>query len=428
MSTPVQTLRRAGFVGTRFAGTDGVSLETTKWEHVFARMGIDSVYFCGVSDHPPDSSYIAPHAFFEHPEIMAIQEQCFGTQRRPPELSREIRRVTELLKQELYRFLELMQPDFLVPENALAIPMNIPLGLAITELIAETGMPTIAHHHDFAWERDRFRVNAVADILAAAFPPRLPTMRHAVINLEAQRQLAYRCGLSSVVVPNVFEFALPAPRIDDYNSDLRTALGIAPDEIMLLQPTRIIARKGIEHTLELASRLHRPTRPVVVVIPHQELDEGDAYARRVLAYAEDLGVRTIVRSPRVALTRGRTGHGDKVYSLWDLYLQCDFVCYPSLYEGFGNAFVEAVVFRKPICVNRYSVYREDMEPLGFQVVTMDSYITDEVVNEVERLLRDPAECKRRAEANYAIAARSFSYDVLESRLRELVAALIQTAE
>lgn len=418
-------MRRAGFVGTRFAGTDGVSLETTKWEHVFARMGIDSVYFCGVSDHPAASSYIAPHAFFEHPDIMAIQEQCFGTQRRPPELSREIRLITELLKEQLYRFLELLQPDFLVPENALAIPMNIPLGLAITELIAETGIPTLAHHHDFAWERDRFRVNAVADILTAAFPPRLPSIRHAVINLEAQRQLAHQCGLSSVVVPNVFDFAQPAPGVDDYNRDLRSALGIAPEEIMLLQPTRIIARKGIEHTLELASRLHRPGRPVVVVIPHQELDEGDAYAQRVLAYAESLGVRTIVRSDRIALTRGRTGTGEgaKVYSLWDLYLHCDFVSYPSLYEGFGNAFVEAVFFNKPICVNRYSVYREDMEPLGFQVVTMDGYITDEVVREVEQLLGDPAECAKRAETNREIAARNFSYEVLESRLRELLAVL-----
>ena len=43
--------------------------------------------------------------------------------------------------------------DLIVPENALSIPMHVPLGMAITELIAETGIPTIAHHHDFYWER-----------------------------------------------------------------------------------------------------------------------------------------------------------------------------------------------------------------------------------------------------------------------------------
>jgi hypothetical protein len=36
-----------------------------------------------------------------------------------------------------------------VVENALAIPMNLALGVALPEFIGETSMPTIAHHHDF---------------------------------------------------------------------------------------------------------------------------------------------------------------------------------------------------------------------------------------------------------------------------------------
>jgi len=40
----------------------------------------------------------------------------------------------------------------LIPQNILAIPMHVPLGLAFTEVVAETGLPTIALHHDFAWE------------------------------------------------------------------------------------------------------------------------------------------------------------------------------------------------------------------------------------------------------------------------------------
>ena len=51
--------------------------------------------------------------------------------------------------------------ELLVVENALAIPLNLPLGLALTELIAETGIPVIAHHHDLAWERQRFTLNTV---------------------------------------------------------------------------------------------------------------------------------------------------------------------------------------------------------------------------------------------------------------------------
>ena len=82
-------------------------------------------------------------------------------------------------------------------ENALAIPLNLPLGLAIAEVVAETGIPVIAHHHDFAWERQRFAVNSVADYIAAAFPPALPSVRHVVINSVQAQQLASRTGLSA---------------------------------------------------------------------------------------------------------------------------------------------------------------------------------------------------------------------------------------
>ena len=69
------------------------------------------------------------------------------------------------------RFIEKFRIEVLVPENILAIPMHVPLGLAMTEVIAETGLPVIAHHHDFAWERERFTLNGVNDYLQAAFPP-----------------------------------------------------------------------------------------------------------------------------------------------------------------------------------------------------------------------------------------------------------------
>ncbi len=64
----------------------------------------------------------------------------------------------------------------MIVENALTIPINLPLGLALTEFIAETGYPVIAHHHDFYWERQRFLNNSVNDYLAAAFPPNLPSI------------------------------------------------------------------------------------------------------------------------------------------------------------------------------------------------------------------------------------------------------------
>jgi hypothetical protein len=91
-----------------------------------------------------------------HPDIQDIYTASFSLPHRPPEITRRIHLLKEHFKQHLYGFVDRFNIRLLVVENALTIPLNIPLGLALTEYIAETGIHTIAHHHDFFWERQRF--------------------------------------------------------------------------------------------------------------------------------------------------------------------------------------------------------------------------------------------------------------------------------
>ena len=115
--------------------------------------------------------------------------------------------------------------DLLIPQNLLSFPLNIPLTLALTELIAENHIPTIGHHHDFGWERKPLVVNSVGDYISMAFPPDLPTVQHVVINSEARHQLARRKGVSSSIVPNVMDFGNPPPGPDEYAADIRQRIG-----------------------------------------------------------------------------------------------------------------------------------------------------------------------------------------------------------
>jgi len=110
------------------------------------------------------------------------------------------------LKSCLYAFIRHFNIELIVAENVFSIPMHIPLALALTETVAETQIPTIAHHHDFYWERTRYSVNAVSDYLAMAFPPTLANIEHVVINSGAQRELARRTGIISTIIPNVLDF------------------------------------------------------------------------------------------------------------------------------------------------------------------------------------------------------------------------------
>ena len=403
-----------GFVSTRFHGTDGVTLEARKWAHEFAAAGSECHWMGGLLDTPPEKSRLAPLAFFNNPEVLEAQRELFGRNTRSRRTTTLIQNIKERLKDELYAFVEEFEIGLLVPQNILAIPMHIPLGLATTEFIAETGIPTIAHHHDFAWERERFTVTSASDYLMAAFPPSLFHIEHVVINSMAQKELARRYSLSSTLIPNVLDFETPPPGIDAYNSDFRREIGLSENDILVLQPTRIVARKGIEHAIDLLRQLRDPR--VKLVLSHPAGDEGCDYMQLINERIADAGIEAVHIADRVGETRGHTPNGKKIYTLFDIYPHADLVTYPSHYEGFGNAFLEAVYFGKPVVVNSYAVYARDIDPLGFQTIEMSQIVSRAVVEKTRRILDDEKLRAEWAKKNYALGLKYFSHAVLRRKL------------
>ena len=125
-----------------------------------------------------------------------------------------------------------------------------------------------------------------------------------------------------------------------------------------------------------------------------------------------MGMNALVRK-----VLAEAGVNEKRYTLWDVYPHADFITYPSLYEGFGNAFLEAVYYRKPIVVNDYSIYHKDIKPKGFQVIEIDGYVTEEAVQKASWVLNDRRMCRRMVDHNYQLGRRYFSYEVLHSQLK-----------
>ena len=331
--------RKFGFISTRFAGTDGVSLEARKWAHVLSRGGHESFWFAGKLDTDPSRSMLLPQAFFEDEENRRINAQIFGRRDRSRECTQRIYELKEKIKDNIYEFIDKFGVEILVAQNCLTIPMHLPLGLALTEVIVESRLPTIAHHHDFHWERDRFAITAVPDYLHMAFPPKLQNIQHVVINTSAREQLAHRTGITSLVIPNVLDFDLVPPTVDDFSASFRKDIGLADDDVLILQPTRIVSRKGIEHAIELMRRLKNPK--CKLVISHDAGDEGLEYQEFLTDYAAGVGVDMRIVSRQVSSMRSEDKELGKHYTLWDAYLHADLITYPSLYEGFGNAFLEA---------------------------------------------------------------------------------------
>ena len=407
-----------GFVGTRFSGMDGVSLESAKWAQILWDHRNVSYWYAGKLDRDPSVSMEIPEAYFYDRENLLINEQVFGVRTRTPRITKKLYELSEYLKGTLYDFVEKFDIEIMIVQNALCIPMHIPLGLAITHFIAETGFPTIAHHHDFYWERSRFAVNSVEDILRMAFPPSLPSIQHVTINSFAQHDLSWRTGESSILVPNVLDFELGPPPDDEWTADMRTELGLEADDILLLQPTRVVPRKGIEHSISLVAQLKNPKCKLVV--SHESGDEGDEYLTVLTELAVNQGVDLRFIHTRVGERRRTDDQGHKIYTLGDAYAIADFITYPSLYEGFGNALLEAFYYRKPVLVNRYSIFVADIEPRGFEVIKMDGFLTRDVVDSVRLVLEDIDYRERMVSHNYELCKAFFSYSVLRRKLRALV--------
>ncbi len=413
-----------GFVSTRFSGTDGVTLETSKWAQVFERNGYRCFWFAGELDRDPGTSYLAEAAHFKHEVNERINAAVIGTGQRSPEVSDLIHHQSQILKRHIYRFLQKFDIDLLVAENILSLPMQIPLGLALTEALAETRTPAIAHHHDFYWERDRYLVNAVGDYLQASFPPRLPNIAHVVINSAAREELSRRTGIAATVVPNVIDFHQPPPMDMAAARSFRDHIGARPDDLVFLQPTRVVQRKGIEHAIHLVQALGRSGTKLV--ISHQAGDEGFDYAQYLERYARMLDVDLVFVDTHMDDPWGTHSRRFPQFSLCDIYPGADFVTYPSLCEGFGNGLLEAIYFKRPVMVNRYATYVRDIEPLGFDLVSIDGFLTPQAVSRVGELLSDANLSRRVTEANFQIAKKHFSYQILAQQLNTALSALSGT--
>jgi len=411
-------IKNIGFVSTRFSGIDGVTLESSKWADVFEKNGHNCFWFGGELDRDSDKSYLVPVAHFQNEQNKWIDAQVMGKKGRKPPVTQAIHDLRSLLKVQLHEFIEYFNIDLLIAENVLTIPMHVPLGLALTEIIAETQIPTIAHNHDFYWERVRFSVNAVNDYLRMAFPPKLDNIKHVVINSEAQEQLALRTGISSIIIPNVLDFETP-PVLDIGAARVfRESMGLKPDDRMILQPTRIIQRKGIEHAIELVKELKDPRNKLVV--SHEAGDEGFEYVEWLKEYAYEYDINLRLLTTRIADPWCNNDNGRTRYSLWDVYPFADFITYPSLYEGFGNAFLEAIYFKKPMLINRYSTFIRDIEPQGFDLAVMDGFLSRKTVQSVKEIMDSPERREKMVTYNYEVAARHYSYSVLRNRLNDIM--------
>jgi glycosyltransferase involved in cell wall biosynthesis len=451
------------FFQNRLGRTDGVSLEVDKWRQVLRdRMG-HAVWYCSGNDDVP-ANYNIPELYAQHPRTWKILRNGtvkFEDYAAEQDLELEIYNHADVLEARLLQFLTEKKIDVLVPNNLCSGGYQPAAAIAFHRVMRRTGLPSIIHSHDFYFEQSgevRATCHTVASIYERYFPVKLPNVQHVVINRIAQRELKRRKNVDATVVPNVFDFGQPAWTVDAYNRDFRAACGVGRDDLVFLQATRILDRKGIELAIDVVAELGRPARrralagaPTAaggrfgaaskIVLLCSGIVEtigisGD-YWGALQRHARKAGVDMRHVGDRVRHSRATAPDGGKVYSLWDSYVLADFVTYPSLWEGWGNQFIEAVFARLPVLVFEYPVWVSDLAEAGFDVVSLGRKVAGRgrdglarvapatvkrAADEVAEILATPRRRREIGEKNFAIGKARYGLDTLEQLIRKLFAA------
>jgi glycosyltransferase involved in cell wall biosynthesis len=350
----------AVFVSFRFGGHDGVAVEARKWEWALRELGFLTRRVAGEFEDAlrPDDTWLG---------FLAIQP-VDGADPRPAELGAA-----------------LGGADLVVIENLCSLPLNPTAAAIAAAVVMEHEGRVVFHHHDLPWERPALPPTP-------GIPPRRENSLHVTVSEHARRSLEAR-GIPAVAISNAFAF-------DEFDGDraaTRAAFDFADDEIVLLQPTRAIPRKGIDRAVHFAGAL------------------ADALPRRRVRYwltgpAEDgydEELAAVLRAARVPVTRGRAAR------VTDAYAAADVVVFPSTWEGFGNPVVEAMAARRPLVVAHYPALDE-------LVVGLSTF----AVEDPEALARwleqpDPA----LLDANLDVARRRFALETLPSRLSDALTAV-----
>ena len=437
----------------RVGATDGVSLEMKKWKTVLEDMGHRVLYIAAEKNQA--EALLIPEMSILSDQHQRLFKNCYEklTDYSSAEaLEQEIFQQASVIEQKLLDLISKHHIDMIVPNNVSSLGLNLPTGLAIAHVIEKTQIKVIYHHHDFYWERERYNhptAPFITDMLASYFPYHDQNRtKHCVINALAQNELLKRRNITSTVIPNVFDFSEAEWKIDTFNQDLREKLGIQPNDIVFLQATRIEDRKAIELALDVILSVYQKKDQFIgktlysnhLFDQHSKihliiagLNEIRADKFKILKHKMDqMPYPTHIIHDMIGSKR--LDQNEKIYALWDVYAISDYVTYPSILEGWGNQFLEALFAKKPILIYEYPVYLSDIQQFGFDTISLGNQYTydqqglvtvprekiEHAADAIIDVLFNSKKYEKITNLNFRTASTHFSYDSLSKKLKSIL--------
>ncbi len=241
--------------------------------------------------------------------------------------------------------------------------------------------------------------------------------------------------------------SLNFPPQDTYNQsflrdigleDMLTAGGYSvSDTLLLLQHTRIVPRKKIEVAIDLAFKLAErferegKHKCIALLISGHSGDEQVKYKEYLTEYFQIKGKS--VSTHNVFMIFGENhilSHRDiivdkKYYNFFEIpgivASLGGIGTYFSQTEGFGNNLLEMIAAGLPVVINKYDIYRTDLEPLGFNMPFIeDGVLDEELIEKTFKLATDITYRNQIVSHNLAILSDKLGHKIISEFLSPLI--------
>lgn len=237
------------------------------------------------------------------------------------------------------------------------------------------------------------------------------------------------------------------PPLNNYNQSFLKDIGVTeiiessgftPDDtVFLLQHTRIVPRKKIEIAIDFAFELEKRflqdkrKKCIVLLVSGHSGDEQFKYKEFLIDYY--LIKKEAFPGSNVFLIFGENrilSHRDiivdkKYYSFSEvpsvIASYGGIGTYFSEVEGFGNNLLEMMSAGLPVLINRYEVYKSDIESYGFDLPSIDDAIlTPELIVQAHAILQDPFRRNAMVRHNLEVLNNRLGHKIIAQKLEPLI--------
>ena len=453
--------KRILIVHYRVGERDGVSLEIEKRAKIFEELGVEVYFLAGYDGKKRKNSFVIKEIDITSNLNRFLKESFFDKKKKILDeltMMTLFFRLENVIYKKLLRVMTTIKFDLIFIHNVFSHVFNLPFFNALLKILDKVETPTICVHHDFWFEREEFikpNYNFITEIINLLPPKRHYILQHQVINSIMLKKLKDRRGISAQKIGDYFDFENNyAPR--NSADEIRQFFSINKNDLVVLHATRITPRKAIENAIYFVYELEKKLKKiaplkittaersfifdknskVILFLPNFVEFDSREYFHQLSKLVFRLKIKCFFAYNNFSLQDDFKKDKRMTFNFFDSYLIADLVTYTSIKEGFGNQFLEAVFFKKPVILFEYPVFKTDIKKEGYKVISLGSEIKavngfksvpkvkiKEAVDETVDLLKDEKKYKAMVEQNFTIAKKFHDESLLRKDLASLLNSL-----